>query len=1281
PASCCLNPITNPLICYTLFDVFVPDVAPVCPGEIALLEAFAWGSSAYPYNYQWSSGTTGPYLWVSPTVNTLYMVTVTDACGRTAVASVIVAVDAGLPNATISPAGPFCVNENPVFLTAATPGGFWWGPGVNTATGLFNPALAYAGGQGPYTISYTVSNGCGNATGSIQIVVNPSGVPVIYPVATLCAGSVSNITLAASVPGGTWSGSGIVGGSNTTGQFSLALALAGGAGPYLVSYTTPPPCGGTDTELIFINPNPAVSISGSTSVCSGSSTLLSASGGGSYFWNTGATTASISVAPLATTTYTITVTGAGGCTASSSVTVVVSNLAPPVINGTSICLGASATLNAGGGYAAYLWSTGQITPAINVNPNVTTNYTVTVTGATGCTATANALVVVYVNPLPVITGSVTFCSGGSTTLSASGGFSGYAWSNGSSQPNITVFNSGNYSVTVTNSAGCTGSAQVSVTQNPQLNPVITGNTSPCPGQSSFLDAGSGYAQYNWSNGATTQVINAPPGNYTVTVSSVNGCTGSATANITPLPTPVVVISGSTGICAGSSTTLSATSGFTQYVWSNGTLGSLLTTAAAGTYTVTATNAQGCTASASVMVSIIPVTPPSLSPAAICIGESVTLNAGGGYVNYTWSNGATGQTNTVSPASNTQYTVTVTTAAGCTASSNVAVTVFAASPPGMPNVSTCLGQGATLNAGGGYAGYTWSTGQTSQIISVNPNLSTTYTVTVTNLQGCSASASATVIVNVATPPNIPAASVCLGSSVTLNAGPGYLSYQWSNGFNTQSIQVSPTVNTSYSVTVNDVFGCSATSLVQVSVNTVAPPTLSPVSICLGSPATLNAGAGYVAYLWSTDLSGQAIVVSPTTNTSYTVTVTGLQGCTASAAAAVTVLPLPSANAGADQTICFGQTTTLFASGGSSYLWSNGQIGSTISVNPVNTASYTVTVTDANNCKSVDEVTVSVYQALSFAGIVGAEPNITCFDNDEYDISFVVNGGTLPYTVNGNEFTGSYTVQNLTTSTYTITVSDALGCVNTISGDNSFCNPSCAVQATILPVYNGACLDGFEVVVQSGPIQPPAYMYGISPTEFQFSPVFTGLSSGEYLVYLSTGCGVELLGTFTQPEDALVVSVSVEKVEQIYVATALPNGGTPPYTYQWSNGDNTGSTTYSGISFTGSVTITDSVGCTKTVNFTQSGTVGITQPDVQAIGFTLYPNPATDRFMVAASGVLAQPALLQLYNLHGQLVYEMQSLFAQPETIPAAHLPAGLYVLNLIADGQIYTHKVWCGGGGK
>ena len=283
----------------------------------------------------------------------------------------------------------------------------------------------------------------------------------------------------------------------------------------------------------------------------------------------------------------------------------------------SVCAGGSAQLCAPAGLSSYKWNTGSTSSCITVNASG--NYSVTVTNANGCSSTCTKSFVV--NPLPscAITGNSSVCPGGSIQLCAPAGLASYLWSNGAKTQCITVSAPGNYSVTVTNTNGCSSTCNKSITSGSLPNCSITGPNSICAGSSAQLCAPSGLASYLWSNGAKTQCITVTAQrNYSVTVTNTSGCTSTCNKTIAVISLPTVTISNITpkidcrtntiyiGYGPQSITLSASASAGVTYKWRknnafivSATL-STYTTATAGDYSVVVTNTAGCSAASNII---------------------------------------------------------------------------------------------------------------------------------------------------------------------------------------------------------------------------------------------------------------------------------------------------------------------------------------------------------------------------------------------------------------------------------------------------------------------------------------------------------------------------------------------------------------------------------------------------------------------------------------------------------------------------------------------------------
>jgi gliding motility-associated-like protein len=554
---------------------------------------------------------------------------------------------------------------------------------------------------------------------------------------------------------------------------------------------------------------------------------------------------------------------------------------------------------------------------------------------------------------------------------------------------------------------------------------------------------------------TTPVINAP------TVYYVGTCPGSyrVADSVKILAAPVANAGSNTSVCGGGSVTLTGTGGGT-YSWSPATGLSSTNTAVTSasppgnmTYTLTVSNAKGCTSTATVDVAVGPglVVSASAGQTTLCNGKSTALNATGG-TNYSWSP-ASGLSATnianpnAAPTGNITYTVTASNGSGCSGSATVSIGVNQRPTASAgPDISECAGSGAAFSATGG-GSYSWSpaTGLTNTN-TANPTVtsagSNTYTVTVVDGNGCRDSATANLTVHKL--PDVHAGNavqVCTAGSTVLQAT-GATSYSWTPGTglsntNTSNPTASPAATTQYTVTGTDANSCVKTDTVTVSVGgSMTLVVSSSTAICLGTNTPLSA-SGASTYTWSpaAGLSATNIsnpTASPTVPTTYTVTGNNGGGCTGSATIKISVNTPPVANAGSPVSICAGSSVNLTGSGGGSYSWTpSAGLSSTTtastSASPTLPTSYTLTVTDVNNCTDTSSVLVSV-NALPTVSITGAT---------------TVCGGTgTPLTSNGaatyswspatglsSTTSATTTASPTATATYTVTGTDANNCVNT------------------------------------------------------------------------------------------------------------------------------------------------------------------------------------------------------------------------------------------------------------
>ncbi len=661
-----------------------------------------------------------------------------------------------------------------------------------------------------------------------------------------------------------------------------------------------------------------------------------------------------------------------------------------------------------------------------VSPTETTEYTVVISNAGGCSSTAS--VIVNVNPAPQVvanTTSTSICAGEEVTLTGSGATS-YSWSGGVTDgvafaPNATD----TYTVTGTDANGCSASASVSVAVNSIPVVIATASSSSVCAGSQVTLTGGGATSYSWSGGVTDGVAFTPNATDTYTVTGTdNGCTATAsvTVSVNSLPT-VTASTTANAVCAGGQVTLTG-GGATSYSWSGGaTDGVAFAPNTTDTYTVTGTDGNGCSATASVSVTVnqLPTVTANTTATAVCAGGQVTLT-GGGATSYSWSGSVTDGV-AFAPNTTDTYTVTGTDGNGCsaTASVSVAVNTIPTVTASASSASVCSGNQVTLT-GGGATSYSWSGGVTDGV-AFTPNATATYTVTGTD-NGCSATASVSVAVNQtpAVTATSSSAAVCAGGQVTLTGG-GATSYSWSGGV-TDGVAFTPNATATYTVTGTD-NGCSATATVSVAVNQApaVTATASSSSVCAGSQVTLT-GGGATSYSWS---GGATDGVAFTPNATATYTVTGTDnGCSATATVSVTVNSVPTVTATASSaSVCAGGQVTLTGGGATSYSWSGG-VTDGVAFTPNATATYTVTGTD-NGCSATATVSVAVNTA----------PTVTLSLPVD---TIQLNGGNVTLS-GGSPLGGTYTGTGVTGTTFnpitsglgtftiTYTYTDGSGCAGT------------------------------------------------------------------------------------------------------------------------------------------------------------------------------------------------------------------------------------------------------------
>jgi uncharacterized repeat protein (TIGR01451 family)/gliding motility-associated-like protein len=854
---------------------------------------------------------------------------------------------------------------------------------------------------------------------------------------------------------------------------------------------------------IVVTPKPTSPVveADKSSICAGQSVVLTAINcNGNIKWNSGETTATITVTPTATTSYTATCT-VNGCTSvvSTPVSVTVAPIVTPDITAstTGICGAGSATLTATGctsGTVKWYGGVQVLTGStITVTPTITTTYTATCTQGACESPRSKALTITIGTPAPpAISPALTAtCLGGSVVLKASGCTGGtILWSNGATGAEITVSPTTNTVYTAICKQGTCESVvsnTASVTVSDFAKPSIAANkTTICLGESVTLTATGCNGTVKWSDGQTGASVTVKPTantNYTATCES-SSCKSDLSNAVairvnTNINAPIIVC-GDEEICTGQEVlfiALGCTNGTVK--WSDGQTGANITVKPSLTTTYSATCSSGTCESPKSNEKVIVVKPTvalALTALAdksnICAGVEVTLTATGCIGgNVTWTGGLTGASIKVKPLVSTTYTA-VCTDVPCATDAKASVTVNVASDITKPTIiasttsTICAGSEVTLTASNCALGVLWSTGDSTKAITVKPTVTTTYTVQC-RATGCgdvSAKTSDPLTVNVGVggSPTITASTttICAGGQVTLTATGCTGNIVWSNGKTTATIVETLTTTTTYSATCKG-STCTGGESNKITV-TVAPapvPIINKVCVCPGdllcpgSAMTLVAeGCEGGTYKWSDGFVGAIHTVAPIVTTSYTVKCA--IGTCESVASAVTTInvgtpsaPVISSNLTA---ACASSAITLTAKEcAATVIWSNGQIGTSITVTPTVTTTYTaICKLDKCESKNSNEVTITIGTSASkplTQNLVNSCPQTTV-NLASGVLSTVSNGGVFEFHT-GNTIASALVTNPsavATTGTYYVFEKLSSGCISLPATINVFINPDCSTR---------------------------------------------------------------------------------------------------------------------------------------------------------------------------------------------------------------------------------------------
>ena len=879
----------------------------VCKDSSSTLSALGTGV----VTFAWDNGLgNGSSIKVTPKVKTIYTVTGTDA--NSCFSATEVSVDVTTPTLpTVTSDVAITVNSIIPTLTASGTTIKWYDS---------NNILLTPNGSNTYVptvdntkssiTTYKVTNTVSNCEST------PSIVTFTISSCTLTAPTVEKNTIA--ICKGEKFTPIIASGLNVqwydqTGnliQTSGGVLIPTQAGIY--SATQKNGCEGPQTKVtINVNSLPTFTASATPSkICKGSSSLIEAVGNGITFeWdNAIGQNASKLVTPASVTTYTVTGSDLSGCRNTASVSVAVNQLPTVAIsaNTPSICNGQSATITTSGALS-YVWDNSVATISESVTPKQTTTYSVTGTDANACknissvTLTVNALSTISVQSNPTI------CKGELATLTVDG-FSSYLWNDNTTQSSLVVrpTQTSQYSVSGIDTKGCKSSASFTVTVNQLPTIVVTAlPTAICSGKSATLSA-TGALAYNWDNGIgstlTKDVTPVGTTTYSVTGTDANGCKGS-TQYVLQVTTPVAPKTIDTTISLTAPIPTLNVNG-TTVKWYDATGITLLTPTPSNSYT----------------------------PATIDKTKINTFKV----------------TNTVNGCESSQSSVSI-TVSSCTAIAPDVIPSLITSCKNDPSVKSFTATGT---------GIKWFDANYNLI----PNTSNSYTPTAAgiyyatqNTAGCESKRTmVTATINELPIVSLPILSpVCISDKEVIIT-PNPLGGTFGSGVSTTGL-FNPTATGSFKISYSysDAKGCSNSATTTITVN--ALPTViasaDKLEICSGQSAILSA-TGANNYVWNNN--GTGLSVSPVTNTTYTVTGIGSNGCKNTATVSIKVNAVPDLVRATGDTKCDGDNGVLVSTGATGTInWYNSS--STVSIS--NLPSITVSVAGTykvtqivNNCES-------------------------------------------------------------------------------------------------------------------------------------------------------------------------------------------------------------------------------------------------------------------------------------------------------------------------------------------
>ena len=1152
--------------------------------------------------------------------------------------------------------------------------------GTNNATATVN----VSGGKSPYTYAWTNGSTAATATGlepnitynvlitdseqttiskNFTIVENPAILGGLSVTNVACNGG-NNGSIDLTPLGGSGSYTYNWGGGITT-QDRTGLV----AGTYSVTITDSNNCSTIINNIVVSQPT-ALSAAiggGKTDVscnggANGTATVAPTGGAGSYTysWNTTPVQTTATATGLIAGTYTVTVTDANNCQTTRTFTI----NQPPLLNiatgggktDVSCNGGANGTATVvptgGAGGYTYSWNTTPVQTTATATGLAAGNYTVTVTDANSCQATRSFTINQPATALNAASGggkTDVSCNGGANgtaTVAPTGGAGGYtySWNTTPVQTTATATGlaAGTYTVTVTDANNCQATRSFTIDQPATALSLLTGGGKTdvsCNGGANGTatvapTGGAGSYTYSWNTTpvqTTATATGLAAGTYTVTVTDANSCQATRSFTINQPATALSLITGGgktdvscNGGANGTATVVptGGTPGYT-YSWNTTPVQTTATATglAAGTYTVTVTDANSCQATRSFTINQPPALNLSIGGGktdASCNGgangtATVVPTGGAGGYTYSWNTTPVQTTATAMGLTAGTYTVTVTDSNSCQATRSFTISeppALTASNGGQTDVSCNGGSNgsATVNVTGGTGTYTYQWAPSGGTAATATGLSAgTYIVTVKDANNCQTSQSFTIN----QPPILSATQthtdvLCNGgatgtATVTASGGTGNYTYLWSPSGGTAATATGLTVG-NYSCLITDANGCSITKNFTINQPSVLGATTSQTNATcsVGGDASVTpfGGVGNYSYLWT---PGGATTQNITNLAAgnYSCLITDGNGCTVTKNFIINTTNTLVAATYQVNVLCNGSNTgsaSVIPSGAAgpfTYSWSPSG-GSSDTANNLSAGNYSVTITASNGCSIVKNFTIT--EPSSIVITPNPQTNVTCSGGNNGSASVSVTGGTGAYSYTWSPSGGNAaTATGLSAGTYTVTVKDANSCTKTQSFTITEPNALSATTSQTDVTCNGGSNGTATVNVTGG---TGTYTYSWSPSGGTAATA-SGLPAGTYTVTVKDAnlCQTTASVTITEPP---VLTATVAKTDVLCnqanngTATVTPSGGTGTYTYSWSPSGGTAATATGLSPNTYSVTVTDANGCsvTETVQITEPSALSLT-----------------------------------------------------------------------------------------